>query len=64
MTGILQAYVSAIEQVTLSGPTYFHQIIASAAEVARQGNSQENQQYFVLLILTDGIINDESRTAK
>eukprot|EP01129_Flabellula_baltica_P008548 TRINITY_DN340_c0_g1_i4.p1 TRINITY_DN340_c0_g1~~TRINITY_DN340_c0_g1_i4.p1 ORF type:complete len:763 (-),score=172.10 TRINITY_DN340_c0_g1_i4:17-2305(-) len=62
INGILQSYFETLQKVTLYGPTIFSEIIATAATYASQGCSQENQQYFILLILTDGIINDMDQT--
>ena len=38
------------------------QILDTAFKIAASTNSQENQQYWVLLIITDGIINDMRQT--
>jgi len=56
--GILDAYALAVSSVRFSGPTYFADIIrrATAAAVASPG------AYTVLLILTDGCINDTDAT--
>jgi len=54
--GILQAYRTALGQVNLYGPTNFRPVINHVAQFAKA--HQNGQQYFVLLILTDGIITD------
>ena len=57
--GIEQAYLQALRggQVSLSGPTVFHEIIDAASRASNPNEmSQNNQQYNVLLILTDGAI--------
>jgi hypothetical protein len=60
--GVLNAYNRAFDQVLLSGPTYFAPVIAAAGnQIAKQGFSQNNQQYAILLIITDGAINDFTR---
>jgi Copine len=46
--------------VTLSGPTLFAEIIKAAASAAAVATAK--QAYTVLLILTDGIINDMDAT--
>jgi hypothetical protein len=57
--GILEAYKESLSKVKLSGPTLFAPIIQAACQKAAAANcTQENQKYFVLLILTDGVIND------
>lgn len=54
--GLLQAYFTALQQVTLFGPTNFSPVIN---HVARFSSSyKDGRNYFVLLILTDGIITD------
>lgn len=61
--GVVQAYQRAIQNCNLYGPTYFSEILsaingrAEAMEV-----SQYHQQYQILLIITDGIINDMDKT--
>ena len=50
-----------MKNIDLFGPTYFNKIMKTVnahAEYAEMEISQQNQRYTVLLILTDGIIND------
>lgn len=58
--GILQAYRDAKNNVTLSGPTLFAPLIRSATQIAANTHqcTQDNQKYMIVLILTDGVIND------
>ena len=61
--GILGAYYQALQNMQLSGPTIISQVINQAAFMASQRPiSQESQHYTVLLILTDGVINDKAQT--
>eukprot|EP00095_Tigriopus_kingsejongensis_P003219 snap_masked-scaffold699_size109694-processed-gene-0.13 protein:Tk03219 transcript:snap_masked-scaffold699_size109694-processed-gene-0.13-mRNA-1 annotation:"PREDICTED: copine-8" len=60
--GILQAYAKALQLVSLYGPTHFAPIINHVANFARA--HQDGRQYFVLLIITDGIINDLDETKR
>jgi len=60
--GILEAYKNAFNFVSLSGPTLFSQILAMANRYASQHPSQTSQNYTILLILTDGVINDMDQT--
>ena len=63
LRGIMQAYQSALQNVELSGPTLFAQIIRTAVGMAEVAAiDQYNQQYFILLILTDGEIHDMKET--
>ncbi|XP_051785230.1 copine-3 isoform X2 [Erpetoichthys calabaricus] len=57
--GIVDAYRSCLPQVKLYGPTNFSPIINHVARFAAQAAQQKNaSQYFVLLIITDGVITD------
>jgi len=58
--GILQAYLTSLQTVTLYGPTNFSPVINHVAKFANA--YQDGRQYFVLLIITDGIITDIDET--
>ena len=58
--GILQAYYTALQHVTLYGPTMFAPIIRHNARLASAYS--DGRQYFVLMIITDGIITDMEET--
>eukprot|EP01129_Flabellula_baltica_P002827 TRINITY_DN1272_c0_g1_i1.p1 TRINITY_DN1272_c0_g1~~TRINITY_DN1272_c0_g1_i1.p1 ORF type:complete len:755 (-),score=168.13 TRINITY_DN1272_c0_g1_i1:67-2331(-) len=60
--GILQAYYQSLNSVSLYGPTIFSEIIKVAAAYAGNHCTQEDQQYYILLIITDGVINDMDQT--
>ena len=61
--GVLKAYMDCIPNVALSGPTCLAPIIRAATEKAvATGCTQASQKYQVLLILTDGVINDEEES--
>ncbi|XP_042991159.1 protein BONZAI 3-like isoform X2 [Carya illinoinensis] len=60
--GIMSAYASALHNVTLAGPTLFGQVIKRAAQIASQSISYNNKKYFVLLIITDGVLTDLQET--
>ncbi|XP_071497871.1 copine-8-like isoform X1 [Diadema antillarum] len=60
LTGILQAYKACIAQVQLYGPTNFSPVINHVARFAQQYPDGSN--YFVLLIITDGVISDMEMT--
>jgi len=61
--GVLAAYKNALKSNKLhfSGPTLFEHIIKAAANVART-QTADKQVYNVLLILTDGVVNDMQKT--
>ncbi|KAL2345739.1 hypothetical protein Fmac_007024 [Flemingia macrophylla] len=61
--GIMEAYASALRSVTLSGPTLFGPVINMAAQMAVQSfTSHNNTKYYVLLIITDGVVTDLQET--
>ena len=61
--GVLQSYTQSLNKIQLYGPTYFHEIIQTAASAAMSmENNQNEQNYVILLIITDGIINDMAQT--
>ena len=59
--GILNVYQHAIQRAGLLGPTFFAPIleyVCGYCQQKMQEISQYNQQYTILLILTDGAIMD------
>lgn len=61
--GVLAAYRDALPAVMLSGPTLFAPIINHAAQLAAASAcSQHNQKYTILLLITDGEVNDMAMT--
>ncbi|KAH9754652.1 protein BONZAI 3 [Citrus sinensis] len=60
--GIMAAYASALNNVSLAGPTLFGQVINTAARIAGQSLSFDRSKYFVLLIITDGVLTDLQET--
>jgi len=63
LQGIMGSYRNSLIYTELAGPTLFSQVLQRAVIEAEQANvSQNNQQYFVLLILTDGDIHDMRET--
>ena len=59
LEGVTAAYKNALKTVDLWGPTNFAPTIELICDMAEEAKvSQRNQQYFILLIITDGIIND------
>ena len=61
LEGILGAYKSSLPMVQLSGPTLFAPVIRAATDVAI-ASFNESHTYTILMILTDGIINDMPET--
>ncbi|XP_064641823.1 copine-3-like isoform X2 [Lineus longissimus] len=60
--GIVDAYKNCISKVKLSGPTNAAPIIHHVANFAKQAQQTEQYSYFVLLMLTDGILTDMNKT--
>ncbi|XP_050380117.1 protein BONZAI 3 isoform X2 [Argentina anserina] len=60
--GIMTAYASALQNVALSGPTLFGPVVNKAAEIAGRSLFQNHNKYYVLLIITDGILTDLQET--
>ncbi|KAJ8553521.1 hypothetical protein K7X08_024199 [Anisodus acutangulus] len=60
--GIMMAYMSALHNVSLAGPTLFGPVITSAAHIASQSLTNNERKYFILLIITDGVITDLQET--
>lgn len=59
---ILQHYRNSLKTVTLYGPTNFAPVINNTISIAN--NFQDGKHYFVLLIITDGIISDMHHTKR
>lgn len=62
MTDLLNCYRSTLNRVVLYGPTNFAPVIEATAEIARR--NQDGLNYFILLIITDGIICDMHQTKR
>jgi hypothetical protein len=60
LSGVLEAYRNCIRQVQLYGPTNFSPIINHVARFA--STYRDGSSYFILLILTDGVISDMPQT--
>jgi len=62
--GILQVYDASFNRVSLSGPTHFSDVIATATSLSSKPFTKDLQHYSILLIITDGVINDMQQTIK
>ncbi|XP_071709996.1 protein BONZAI 3-like [Rutidosis leptorrhynchoides] len=61
--GIMTAYRNnALRSVSLHGPTLLAPVVKQAAEIAAQSLSNNSNKYFVLLIITDGVLTDLQET--
>lgn len=63
LPGLVQAYQTCIQSVQLYGPTNISPIINHVAHFAHEATQMATaSNYFVLLILTDGVITDMDQT--
>jgi hypothetical protein len=60
LKGVLAAYKSCLTRIQLYGPTNFAPTINHVANIAR--TFLDGSQYFILLVITDGIITDMPQT--
>ncbi|NXP73176.1 CPNE2 protein, partial [Ramphastos sulfuratus] len=61
--GIVQAYSACLPHIRFYGPTNFSPIVNHVARFAAQAAQQQAAtQYFILLIITDGVISDMDET--
>uniref|UniRef100_A0A667WH67 Copine family member 9 n=1 Tax=Myripristis murdjan TaxID=586833 RepID=A0A667WH67_9TELE len=58
--GVLEAYFQSLRTVQLYGPTNFAPVINQVARCA--ADVTDGSQYFVLLMITDGVISDMAQT--
>uniref|UniRef100_A0A674MCL6 Copine family member 9 n=1 Tax=Takifugu rubripes TaxID=31033 RepID=A0A674MCL6_TAKRU len=59
--GVLEAYFQSLRMVQLYGPTNFAPVISQVARVFHS-EVTDGSQYFVLLMITDGVISDMIQT--
>ena len=60
--GLIAAYKSALNRVQLYGPTYFSEIVSTSYASCIGTCTPNSQCYTILLIITDGVINDMNKT--
>ena len=60
--GILEVYREVLNNTELYGETYFHYIIDNLNKIVKQEIKDDKNIYNILMILTDGIINDMDKT--
>uniref|UniRef100_A0A8C7YN00 Copine VIII n=1 Tax=Oryzias sinensis TaxID=183150 RepID=A0A8C7YN00_9TELE len=58
--GVLEAYYQSLKSVRLYGPTHFSPVINHVARYASAVT--DGSQYFILLIISDGVITDMAQT--
>jgi hypothetical protein len=63
--GVLDAYTTCVNKVELYGPTNFAPIILHVAQFAAAAQKEKlAKNYFVLLVITDGVISDMADTVR
>jgi vacuolar-type H+-ATPase subunit F/Vma7 len=63
LLGLMTTYREAVPKYALSGPTHFEQVLKQTRKLAERTKGT-TRTYYVLLILTDGQINDQNETIK
>lgn len=59
---MFELYDYSLKNVELSGPTYFAPILREYTKQVREAYAKDQNAYSILLILTDGAINDMGPT--
>ncbi|NWJ07005.1 CPNE4 protein, partial [Crypturellus undulatus] len=60
--GVVESYQSCLPKIQLYGPTNVAPIISKVARRVPHAALLPPQQYFILLILTDGVVTDMADT--
>ena len=62
---VVRVYKQVLSEIVFHGPTIFNELIATVTNYATAKKvTQNSQKYYILLILTDGCINDLSLTIR
>jgi len=64
IAGVAQAYQNALRRIQLYGPTYFSEIIDTACAMADRPCNDKEQNYTILLLITDGRHDDKAKTTR
>ena len=59
---VIKIYRQNLQKLTFSGPTYFSPIINKVINDIKVKNKNDNLEYNILMILTDGVIDDMEET--
>ncbi|CAG7823526.1 unnamed protein product [Allacma fusca] len=62
VSGLLDLYRTCIRKIQLYGPTYFAPVVKTVSQMASKVKGGE--QYYVLIIVTDGVITDMAKTKR
>jgi hypothetical protein len=58
----MQTYTNFLTQCIFDGPTYFAPLLNETMKIAGQCRDLGSDNYFILLILTDGVVHDMDET--
>lgn len=64
LEGIMESYNYALHNVELNGPTLFCPILTEVMKICIKSKTEGDDQYYILMILTDGEIHDMEQTIK
>ena len=64
LEGIMEAYNYSLKNVELNGPTLFCPLLTEVMRMCQTSKQAGDNQYYILMILTDGQINDMEPTVK
>lgn len=64
IAGVGQAYQNTLRQIQLYGPTYFSEVIDTACAMADRTCNDKEQNYTILLLITDGKHDDKAKTTR
>jgi hypothetical protein len=64
INGVFDIYTSAVENVVLGGPTFFAPMFKEIVNFTKASFEQDDSNYTVLLVITDGCIHDTKATVK
>jgi len=64
LAGIMKVYNYALHNVDLSGPTLFAPLLRETMKVCQTAVNNGDNQYYILLLLTDGEIHDMEDTKR
>jgi hypothetical protein len=62
MQDLMETYRNSLYCVEFAGPTLFAPIITETCKLAQNSKAANDNNYYILLILTDGVIHDMDLT--
>lgn len=62
MQELMETYKNSLYYLEFAGPTLFAPMITEACKLAQDSKAANDNNYYILLILTDGVIHDMDLT--